>query len=236
MNFMRPLSILGAIVSICATANAQVTSTGPTQPLSQTQQRALLRDPTRPFWRSKAPDSVQLDIETSRGVITVELIRAWAPAGVDRFYNLARAGFYDDTRFFRVLWGYIAQFGIAADPGIDVRWRRRFIPADSVRASNVRGTLSFGQYNRRNRTTNIFVNLRDNPTLDTLGFAPIGRVIRGIETADSLYSLYGERPSAAPPIGNPTRLYRETNKYLDREFPLLDRIVRISLSPPTPPS
>lgn len=233
---MRPLSILGAILALSTSASAQATPTSPAQPLTPTQQRALLLDPTRPFWRSKAPDSVQLDIETSRGVITVELIRAWAPAGVDRFYNLARAGFYDDTRFFRVLWGYIAQFGLAADPRVDVRWRRRFIPLDSVRTSNSRGTITFAQYNARNRTTNIFFNLRDNPTLDTLGFAPIGRVVRGMEAADSLYTLYGERPSAAAPIGNPTRLYRETNKYLDREFPLLDRVVRISLSPPSPPS
>jgi cyclophilin family peptidyl-prolyl cis-trans isomerase len=208
---------------------AQASGATAPPPLTPAQQRALLRDPARPFWRTKAPDSVTLEVETSRGSLTIELVRAWAPAGVDRFYNLARAGYFDDSRFFRVVPGYIAQFGIAGDPAVARLWNRRRLPADSVRGSNVRGVVSFAQYTRTDRTTNVFINLRDNLSLDTLGFAPIGRVIQGMEVADSLFAGYGEMPAMAEPLGNPKRLYGESNRYLDEEFPKLDRIVRISV-------
>jgi cyclophilin family peptidyl-prolyl cis-trans isomerase len=100
---------------------------------------------------------------------------------------------------------------------------------DSVRASNLRGAVSFAQYTRTDRTTNVFINLRDNVALDSLGFAPIGRVIQGMEVVDSLYSGYGEIPAMPAPLGNPRRLYRESNRYLDQEFPKLDRIVAITV-------
>jgi peptidyl-prolyl cis-trans isomerase A (cyclophilin A) len=193
------------------------------------QLRAILRNPAHPHWKAKAPDTVQFDMETSRGTLTVELIRAWAPHGVDRFYNLARAGFYDDQRFYRVILRFIAQFGIAANPLVNNTWGSRKLPVDSVRTSNVRGTITFAQYNPGNRTTNVFINLGDNAALDTLGFAPIGRVIEGMEAADSLHFGYGELPSSPAPLGNPKRLYAETNKFLDAEYPKLDRILRVVL-------
>jgi peptidyl-prolyl cis-trans isomerase A (cyclophilin A) len=193
------------------------------------QQVSVLLDPTRPFWATHAPEKFTADIETSRGVIAIELTRAWAPVGVDHFYNLVRAGYYDDTRFFRVLFGFVAQFGIAADPAAANLWGSRTIAADSVREHNVRGTLSYAQFKPTDRTTNVFINLRDNANLDTLGFAPIGRVVQGMEVADSLFANYGEIPSSDPPLGNPKRLYAETNKYLDEKFPKLDRIIKITI-------
>ena len=193
------------------------------------QRRALLLDPTRSFWSTRAPATFTADIETSRGTITIELTRAWAPHGVDRFYNLARAGYFDDSRFFRVLFGFVAQFGIAGDPDVANLWGRRNIPADSVRESNTRGTLSYAQFKPSDRTTNVFINLRDNPNLDTLKFAPIGRVTQGIEVADSLFANYGELPISDPPLGNPKRLYAESNRYLDEKYPKLDRIIRITI-------
>lgn len=202
-----------------------------TPTLTAAQQRNVLRNPLHPFWKSRAPDTVSLDVETSRGTLTVELVRAWAPFGVDRFYNLARAGYFDDTRFYRVLPWYIAQFGLAASPAVDRVWRGRKLRPDSVRATNARGTLTFAQYNPRSRSTTLFFNLRDNPKLDTLGFAPIGHVTAGMEAADSLHSGYGELPAMAAPLGNPKRLYGESNKYLDKEFPKLDRIVAIRVRP-----
>jgi peptidyl-prolyl cis-trans isomerase A (cyclophilin A) len=192
-------------------------------------QRPVLLDPTRSFWSTHAPEKVTADIETSRGTITIELTRAWAPVGVDHFFNLARAGYYDNSRFFRVLYGFVAQFGIAADPAAANLWGSQTIPADSVREHNVRGTLSYAQFKPTDRTTNVFINLRDNPNLDTLGFAPIGRVVQGMEVADSLFANYGELPSSDPPLGNPKRLYAETNKYLDEKFPKLDRIIKITI-------
>lgn len=197
--------------------------------LTAPQKRAILRNPAHPFWRTRAPDTAVFDVTTSRGTMTLELIRAWAPHGVDRFYNLARAGFYDDTRVYRVVVFFIAQFGIAADPMVNNIWGSRKLPVDSVRTSNTRGTISFAQYNPSNRTTNVFINVSENAGLDTLGFAPIGRVTQGMEVADSLYPGYGEMPASPPPLGNPRRLYAETNRYLDAEFPKLDRIVSVVL-------
>src|SRR5215216_137825 len=122
-------------------------------PQTAAQRRAVLLDPTRPFWSTRAPATFTADMETSRGTVTIELVRAWAPAGVDHFYNLARAGFYDDSRFFRVLFGFVAQFGIAGDPALANLWGSRTIPADSVREHNVRGTLAYAQFKPTDRTT-----------------------------------------------------------------------------------
>ena len=191
----------------------------------------MLLDPSRPFWSTRAPATVTADIETSKGTITVELIREWAPAGVDRFYNLSRGGFFDDTRFFRVLMGFVAQFGVARDPAIATLWGRRVLPADPRKELNVRGTLSYAQFKPTDRTTNVFINLKDNPNLDTLNFTPIGRVVAGMEVADSLFAGYGEMPVSDPPLGDVKKLYSESNKYLDREFPKLSHIVKITIRP-----
>ena len=204
-------------------------------PRTSAQRRAILLDPTSAFWKTHAPATFTADIETSRGTVTIELTRAWAPNGVDRFYNLARVGYFDASRFFRVLFGFVAQFGIAGDPAVANLWGRRTIPADSVREPNARGTLSYAQFKPTDRTTNVFINLRDNPNLDTLKFAPIGRVIQGMEVADSLFANYGELPISDPPLGNPKRLYAESNRYLDEKYPELDRIIRITIRPDTPP-
>ncbi|MBC7894182.1 MAG: peptidylprolyl isomerase, partial [Cytophagaceae bacterium] len=196
------------------------------------QRRALLLAPSRPFWATRAPDTVTADVETSRGTITLELVRAWAPNGVDRFYNLARAGYFDDSRFYRVVYGFVAQFGIAGDPVIARLWNQRKIRPDSVRTPNARGTISYAQYKPTDRTTNLFINLNDNLKLDTLGFAPIGRVVQGMDVADSLYARYSELPMSDPPMGDARRLYRESNKYMDAEYPKMDRIVKITIRPP----
>ena len=200
-----------------------------TTTLTPARRRALLANPAHPFWKSRAPDTVALDLESSKGTITIELIREWAPLGVDRFYNLARAGYFDDTRFYRVVAGYIAQFGLSANPATASLWRNRKLRPDSLRTNNVRGTVTYAQHNARDRATDLFINLRDNPTLDSLGFAPIGRVIEGMEVADSLHWGYGDIPSLPAPMGNPRRFYGESNRYLDKEFPKLDRIVSIKV-------
>ena len=200
-------------------------------PQTPAQRRALLRAPTRTFWSTRARDTIIVDIETTRGTITIEMLREWAPHGVDRFYNLARAGYFDDSRFYRVVSGFIAQFGIAGDASIARLWNQQKLRPDSVRIPNARGTISYAQYKRTDRTTNLFINLSDNPSLDSLGFAPIGRVVEGMEVADSLYAGYGETTMAEPPLGDAKRLYRESNKYLDAEYPKLDRILKVTIRP-----
>ena len=188
-----------------------------------------LADPTNPFWKTKAPENFIADVETSHGTIALEVTRAWAPTGADHFYNLVRSGYYDDSRFFRVIYGFIAQFGISKDPAAANLWGSKTIPADPLVERNVRGTIAYAQFKPTDRTTNIFINLRDNPNLDTLKFVPIGKVISGMDVADSLFSLYGEVPSSDPPLGDPKRLYSETNKYLDERFPKLDKIIKITI-------
>lgn len=235
MRLLRAIAVAG-MLGPCLThpARAQVTARRPLvapAPSTPAQRRALLLAPTRPFWSTRAPDTVTADIETSRGTITIELPRAWAPHGVDRFYNLARAGYFDDSRFYRVVSRFVAQFGIAGDPAIARLWNQRTLRPDSVRVPNVRGTISYAQFKPADRSTNLFINLSDNPNLDSLGFAPIGRVVQGMEVADSLYSRYGELTMAGPPLRNAERLYRESNKYLDAEYPSLDRILRVTIRP-----
>jgi peptidyl-prolyl cis-trans isomerase A (cyclophilin A) len=213
-------------------STAASTKTRSSVPLTAAQKRAALGNPTASFWKTHAPDTVVADVETSKGTFTVEMIRAWAPVGVDRFYNLARAGYYDDSRFFRVVFRFVAQFGIAGNPTVASLWAGQRIARDSVRTSNARGTIAFAQARPTDRTTNLFVNLRDNANLDPMGFAPIGRVVQGMEVVDSLYSGYGDIPSSEPPLGNPRRLFGESNRYLDAEFPKLDRLVKITIRAP----
>lgn len=226
MSMIRSTIIISLTLAVAGLACAQ----------SSGQRRAALLDPSRPGWSARAPATVTADIETSRGTFTLELIREWAPRGVDRFYNLARAGYYDDSRFYRVITGFIAQFGIAGDPAIARAWGQRRLAADPVREHNVRGTISFAQYKPTDRATNVFINLRDNAELDTLRFVPIGRVVKGMDVVDSLYAYYGEFPSADEPLGNPKRFARESNKYLDEKFPNLDHVIKVTVRPDSTPA
>lgn len=193
-------------------------------------QKNVLLNPSAPVFKTRAPDSVNADIETSRGTISVQLIRAWAPNAVDRFYNLARSGYYDDTRFYRVLWGFIAQFGTSSSVAVSNAWGPKFLPVDKVKEKNVRGTLAFAQNKPTDRATTVFINLSDNKSLDSMKFVPFARVTSGMEVADSIYALYGEKP-VAEYLNGPKKLFTEGNKYLDREYPKLDKIIRITVKP-----
>ena len=232
---MRLLHSVGLTVVLVAgtspAARAQTGSRAPQSaaPTTAAARRALLLAPSRSFWSSRAPDTVTADIQTSRGTITIELLREWAPNGVDRFYNLARAGYFDNSRFYRVVYAFVAQFGIAGDAAIARLWSQQKIRPDSARTPNARGTITYAQFKPTDRTTNVFINLSDNRSLDSLGFAPIGRVVAGMEVADSLYSRYGETTMEEPPIGDAKRLYRESNKYMDAEYPKLDRILKVTV-------
>jgi peptidyl-prolyl cis-trans isomerase A (cyclophilin A) len=173
----------------------------------------------------EAPAAFHVLVETSAGNFTVEVQRAWAPRGADRFYNLVRAGFYDGARFFRVLPGFVVQFGLNGDPAVSAAWTEQVIPDDSVRASNVRGTIAFATSGPNTRTTQVFVNLVDNVRLDARGFSPFGRVISGMEVVEKLYADYGE---GAPRGKGPDqdRIEKEGNAYLLKEYPKLDFVTR----------
>lgn len=172
-----------------------------------------------------APDSFTVRFETSAGDFVVLARRHWAPRGVDRFYGLVRHGFYDGVRFFRVLEGFVAQFGIHGDPEISAVWRGATIADDPVVATNRRGTLSFATSGRDSRTTQIFINSRDNTELDRMGFAPFGEAVEGMEVVDALHSGYGEGAPAGPGPRQ-DRIQSEGNAYLQESFPELDYVRR----------
>ncbi len=160
----------------------------------------------------------------------LELVRAWGPIGADRLYNLARLGYYDDTRIHRVRQNYIAQFGLHGDPAVNAAWKDRYLEDDAPRSTNTRGTFAFamkGQPNTRN--TQIYINLADNPRSDAEAFTVLGTVIEGMMVLDSLYSGYGEESGSGVRQGRQGPLESGGNAYMDREFPLLDRIRRVTV-------
>ena len=178
-----------------------------------------------------APDSFRVDLETSRGPITLVARRAWAPHGVDRLYYLAKHGYYDSTYFFRVIENFVAQFGISGNPSITAAWQNRRIPDDPVRHPNTRGTIAFASQGPNSRTVQLFINLRDNPKLDTYGggFPPIAEVTAGLNVAESLYDGYGEgAPSGLGP--RQELITDQGNAYLRRYFPQLDLIRRATIA------
>jgi peptidyl-prolyl cis-trans isomerase A (cyclophilin A) len=191
---------------------------------------ACSEEPPRPAVTGPAPDSFQVAFQTNRGNFVVAVNRAWAPNGADRFYQLAASRFFDDQRFFRVLSGYIAQFGANGDPKINELWEGKKIPDDPRRESNARGTISFAAEGPASRTHSLFVNLKNNPKLDAQDFVPIGRVVSGMSMLDSLNDEYGESPKyhLIATLGN---------SYLRRMFPRLDyiRTARVIGDGPTAP-
>lgn len=173
---------------------------------------------------------VQLD--TTKGPIVIEVRRDWAPNGADRFYELVTSGYFDDTRFFRVVKGQWAQFGVHGDPKIATAWRTRTMPDDpSTGHSVVRGRVAFAFAVPNGRTTQVYISLRNNSYQDAQGFVPFGEVIAGMEVADALNSEYGETSGGGIRAGKQQPLFDGGNAYLDREYPRLDRIIRARVIP-----
>jgi peptidyl-prolyl cis-trans isomerase A (cyclophilin A) len=192
--------------------------------------RALLLQPDNPEMNRRAPEVAHVRLETTRGIIRLEMRRAWAPHGVDRFYNLVRHGYYDNAAVFRMLAGKWAQFGINGDPKIAQLWRTRTIPDDPRVESNVRGTVAFAFKDPNGRTTQVFINLRDNSANhDKEPFVPIAKVIEGMDVADALYSEYGETSGGGIRAGKQDSVFASGNDYLKRNFPRLDYIVKASI-------
>ncbi len=183
--------------------------------------------------KERAPAVCKIKFTTTRGDFVVEVRRAWSPLGADRFYNLVRDGFYDGASFFRVLPGFVAQFGISARPEVSRVWSAAKIQDDPVVQSNLRGSLSFATAGPNTRTTQVFINLADNPRLDGMGFSPFGKVIDGMDVVDKLYSGYGE---GAPSGNGPEqgRIEGEGKPYIDKNFPRLDTIKSTVVLPGAP--
>jgi len=171
-----------------------------------------------------APATYKVKFDTSVGAFVVEVQREWAPIGADRFYNLVKAGFFNDCRFFRVIQGFMVQFGIHGDPEVMAAWRGARIGIDPVKQSNKRGYITYAMGGTPDtRTTQVFINFADNASLDGMGFAPFGRVVSGMDIVDKIHSGYGE---GAPRGQGPEqgRIQMEGNAYLTKSFPKLDYI------------
>ena len=176
------------------------------------------------------PAAFHVRLETTKGVIVLEVQRAWAPHGVDRFYELLRAGYYDDTAIFRVRAGVFAQFGIHGDPAVAQRWRHQTIADDPRVLANARGTVAFAFKDPNGRTTQVFINLRDNrAAFDHEPFVPFARVVEGMDVADALFADYAERAGGGIRAGRQDPVFEGGNAYLRREFPDLDYIVHATI-------
>ena len=239
---MRTLSLISA-AAFCAAAFAQTpgtvrpptTSSAPAAPkpaapkpaVTPKMNVAALMNPRGLV--AKAPDAYKVKFATTKGDFVVQVTRAWSPLGADRFWNLVRNGFYNDATFFRVLPGFVAQFGLSANAAVNSAWRDAKIADDpSTVQSNKRGTLSFATAGPNTRTTQIFINYGDNARLDTMGFTAFGVILdNGMEIADKIHAGYGEQP-------NQGRITAEGKKYTDAEFPLLDRILYTEVIDPLP--
>lgn len=175
--------------------------------------------------QSTAPDTFRVRLETTKGAIVIDCVRAWAPHGADRFYELVTSGYYDDAAFFRIRANTWAQFGINGTPGVSSAWRSKTIPDDPFREPNVRGTVAFAFAVPNGRSTQAFINLADNrATHDKEPFVPFGRVTQGMAVADALYSEYGEASGSGIRAGKQAPLFEQGNAYLKQNFPKLDYI------------
>ncbi|MGZ8843858.1 MAG: peptidylprolyl isomerase [Pyrinomonadaceae bacterium] len=213
------LTILAVLTSTLAAASAQ----------NEKPNRHLLQ-PDSPEMNKRAPDVSRVRLETTKGTIRLEMRREWSPHGIDRFYNLVRNGYYDNTAVFRIRAGFWAQFGINGDPKIAQVWRTRAIPDDPRVLSNVRGTIAFAFKDPNGRTTQVFINLRDNSAgHDREPFVPIAKIVEGMDVADALYSDYGEQSGGGIRAGKQDPVFTGGNDYLKRNFPRLDYIVKATI-------
>jgi len=176
----------------------------------------------------QAPATYKAKFDTSKGVFIVDVRREWAPNGADRFYNLVKNGFYDNVRFFRVISGFMVQFGINGDPKISSVWREARIRDDAVKQSNKRGYITFATAGPNTRTTQVFINFGDNAGLDGQGFAPFGQVTSGMDIVDKINPEYGEgAPRGRGPDQGRTQM--EGNAYLTKDFPKMDFVKKATI-------
>src|SRR5580700_6128550 len=175
--------------------------------------------------KEQAPAEYDVKFATTKGDFTIHVTRAWAPLGADRFYNLVKHGFYTDAHFFRVLPGFVVQFGLSADPQVSRVWRSANIKDDPVTQSNKPGAVTFATAGPNTRTTQVFINLGNNGQLDSMGFAPFGQVTEGMDVVQKIHSGYGESPDQG-------QITNQGKAYLDKNFPKLDSIKSATISTP----
>ena len=206
------------LVATLALAMSSTTAFGQGAAASKT--NAALKNPAG--LKEKAPETYKAKFVTTKGPFVVEVKRAWSPNGADRFYNLVKSGYFERVKFFRVVPGFVVQFGIHPDPAISAKWRDANIADDKVVQSNKKGFLTFATAGPNTRTTQLFISLADNERLDGMGFSAFGHVIQGMDIVDKLYNGYGEQPDQRA-------IQEQGNAYLDKEWPKLDSITKATI-------
>jgi peptidyl-prolyl cis-trans isomerase A (cyclophilin A) len=225
LSVLLPCALLAQTPAPKQTAPATKTGATTKAPTPAAAKGNLLEPSTL---KAKAPDSFKVKFTTTKGDFIVQVTRSWAPLGTDRFYNLVRSGFFTDAAFFRVLPGFVVQFGLSARPDISKAWFSANINDDPVSHSNLRGTIVFATAGANTRTTQFFINFGNNARLDSMGFSPFGEVIEGMSTVvDQIYSGYGEAPDQGA-------IQQLGKAYLDKSFPKLDRILSATIVPDAP--
>jgi homoserine O-acetyltransferase len=232
MRALPPASLLRTI-TLCCLALLHPGCTTPRRDVSArccpTPAPSVLLDPGHAEWKVRAPDTAYLRFETNQGAFVLELVRAWGPIGADRVYNLARLGYYDDTRLHRVR-ADIVHFGIHGDPAVNAAWGAAPLPDDPPRSVNRRGTFALAFPAQPNsRTTQIYINKTDNARSDPEPFTILGRVIEGMDVVDRLYAGYGEESGGGMRQGKQGPLLAGGNAFMDQRYPLLDRILRVTV-------
>lgn len=218
------ITLLGALVALAACGGSDQSKGAASAPPAA----PALTAPDPQKLAAAAPDTFRVVLTTSQGEVEVLVHRAWAPVGADRFYYLVSNGFFAGARFFRVLPGFVAQFGLSGNPAVDGAWDKLTMPDDPVKTKNTTGTLVFATAGANTRTTQLFINLADNAQLDDMGFAPFGEVVRGMPAVEKLYAGYGEgAPMGAGP--DQGKIKTDGNTYLTALFPELDSIETAAL-------
>jgi peptidyl-prolyl cis-trans isomerase A (cyclophilin A) len=218
MKMFRTLFVLAAVAALAVSvASAQAPAAA----------KPSLKSPAS--LKEQAPEVFKAAFDTSAGAFVVEVHRAWAPKGADRFYNLVKNGFFDNCRFFRVVSGFMVQFGINGDPAIQGAWRNANITDDPAKESNKKGYITFANAGPNSRTTQVFINYADNAFLDSQGFPPFGKVVTGMDVVQKLYAGYGE---GAPQGKGPSQgqIQTQGNAYLEKDFPKLDFVKKATIA------
>jgi peptidyl-prolyl cis-trans isomerase A (cyclophilin A) len=220
-NLIFAFSLIAAFALVSCSKADQSSTNNPSQDKTTPSVSSGFDDPAR--LTDKAPETFKAQFDTTKGKFTIEVTRALAPNGADRFYNLVRSGYFTDIAFFRVIPGFMCQFGIHGDPAVSAKWRDANIADDPVKGSNTRGMVTFATAGPNTRTTQLFINFGDNTGLDGQGFSPFGKVTDGMDVVDKINGEYGEgAPGGNGP--NQGRVQMEGNAYLKKDFPDLDYI------------
>ena len=208
------------VLSAVVTVAAMLLATTSMLTAGQAGESASLKNPAS--LKEKAPEIYKASFDTSAGAFVVDVHRAWAPLGADRFYNLVKNGFFDNTRFFRVVPNFMVQFGLNGDPAVQSVWRSANLKDDPAKESNKKGYITFATAGPNTRTTQVFINFKDNGFLDAQGFAPFGEVSSGMDVVEKITDQYGEKP-------NQGSIQSQGNTYLKAQFPKLDYVKKATI-------